>query len=180
MQISKLARLGAKLCLQPNQQILYIGCWWGGLANALWEMQPNISVTGITLSENQHSYASEKAKQDNRHQHLTFHLCDYQHQRGSFDRIVSAGMLEHVGMRHFDSYFASIAQLLAANGVALIHSIRVHHNAKRCNRCLNKYIFPRGYIPSPEQMTRAAGHQRLTILDMKIMRGHYTETLKQW
>ena len=105
-QITKLARLGAKLCLQPNQKVLDIGCGWGGLANALWEMQPDISVTGITLSENPHAYATQKAKQDQRQQHLAFHLCDYRHQRGSFDRIVSVGMLEHVGMRHFDSYFA--------------------------------------------------------------------------
>jgi len=179
-QVTELARLGAKLCLQPNQQVLDIGCGWGGLANALWEMQPDISVTGITLSENQHVYATQKAKQDNRQQHLAFHLCDYRHQRGSFDRIVSVGMLEHVGMRHFDSYFASIARLLAPNGVALIHSIGVHHNTKRCNRWLNKYIFPGGYIPSLEQMTRAAGRQGLKILDMEIMRGHYAETLKQW
>ena len=89
-------------------------------------------------------------------------------------------MLEHVGMRHFDSYFASIARLLAPNGVALIHSIGVHHNAKRCNRWLNKYIFPGGYIPSLEKRTRAAGRQGLKILDMEIMRGHYAETLKQW
>jgi cyclopropane-fatty-acyl-phospholipid synthase len=115
-----------------------------GIANALWEMQPDISVTGITLSENQHAYATQKAKQGQRQQHLAFHICDYRHQRGSFDRIVSVGMLEHVGMRHFDSYFASIARLLAPNGVALVHSIGVHHNAKRCNRWLNKYIFPGG------------------------------------
>jgi cyclopropane-fatty-acyl-phospholipid synthase len=87
------------------------------------------------------------------------------------------GMLEHLGMRHFDSYFASIARLLAPNGVALVE---LHHNAKRCNRWLNRYIFPEGYIPSLEQMTRAAGRQGLKILVMEIMRGHYAETLKQW
>ena len=94
-------------------------------------MQPNISVTSITLLENQHAYATQKAKQDQRQQHLAFHLCDHRHQRSSFDRIVSVGMLENVGMRYFNSYFASIARLLATNGVALVHSIGVHHNAKR-------------------------------------------------
>ena len=89
-------------------------------------------------------------------------------------------MLEHVGMRHFDSYFASIVRLFAPNWVALVHSIGVHHNAKRYNRWLNRYIFPRGYIPSLDQMTRAAGCQGLKILEMEIMRGHYVETLKQW
>ena len=177
-QITKLARLGAKLCLQPNQKVLDIGCGWGGLANALCEMQPDISVTGITLSENQYAYATQKAKQDQRQHHLAFNLCYYRHQRVSFDRIVSVGMLEHDGMRHFDSYFASIARLFAPNGVVLVHSIGVHHNAKCCNRWLNKYVFPGGYTPSLEQMTLAAGRQGLKILDMEIMRGHYAETLK--
>ena len=179
-QINKLARIGAKLCLQPGHHILDIGCGWGGLANALYEMQPNISVTGITLSENQHAYARQKAQQDQRGRHLKFELCDYQHQRGVFDRIVSVGMLEHVGERHFNSYFASIARLLAPNGVALVHSIGVHQTARRCNRWLNKYIFPGGYLPSLEQMTRAAGQQGLKILDIEIMRGHYAETLRHW
>tara|TARA_B100001093_G_scaffold17403_1_gene15868 strand:- start:368 stop:577 length:210 start_codon:yes stop_codon:yes gene_type:complete len=66
-------------------------------------------------------------------------------------------MLEHANMRHFHSYFASISRRLAPNRVALIHSIGVHHNAKHCNRWLNKYIFPRGYIPSLQQMMRAVG-----------------------
>ena len=179
-QINKLARIGAKLCLEPGHQVLDIGCGWGGLANALWEMQPDISVTGITLSENQHAYATAKAKQDKRQDYLSFDLRDYRDQRGVFDRIVSVGMLEHVGPRHFESYFATIARLLAPNGVALVHSIGVHHTAQRCNRWLNKYIFPGGYLPSLEQMTRAAGKQGLKILDMEIMRGHYAETLKQW
>ena len=86
-------------------------------------------------------------------------------------------MLEHAGMRHFDSYFASDARLLAPNGVALVHSIEVHHNSKKCKRWLNKYIFPGGYILSLKQMTRVAGRQGLKILDMEIMRGHYAETL---
>ena len=70
--------------------------------------------------------------------------------------------------------------LLASNGVALAPSTKVHHNARRCKRWLNKYIFPGCYIPSLEQMTLAAGRQGLKILDMEIMRGHYAETLNQW
>ena len=120
-----------KAVFTANQKVLDIGFGWGGLANALCEMQLDISVTGITLLKNQHACATQMAKQDQRQQHLTFHLCDYRHQRGSFDRVVSVGMLEHVSMHHFDSYFASIARLLAPNGVSLVHSIGVHHNAKR-------------------------------------------------
>ena len=102
------------------------------------------------------------------------------HQRRSFDQIVPIGMHKHVGMRHFDSYFALIEWLLAPNGVALVHSMGIHHNSKRCNRWLNKYIFHGGYIPSFEQMTSTGGRQGLKILDMEIMRGHYAETLKRW
>ena len=97
-------------------------------------MQPDILVTGITLSENQHAYATQKAKQDQRQQHLAFHLCDYRHQRGSFNRIVLVGILEHVGMRHFDSYFASIARLLEPNEMAAVHSTGVYQGTKRCDR----------------------------------------------
>ena len=82
MQINKLARIGARLCLQPGHHILDIGCGWGRLANALYEMQPNISVTGITPSEIKHTYGRQKAQQDQRGQHLKFELCDYRHQRG--------------------------------------------------------------------------------------------------
>ena len=137
-------------------------------------------VTGITLSENQHTYATQKAKQDQRQQHLASHLCNYRHQRSSFDRIIPIGMLEHVGMRHFNSYFASIAWLLAPNVVALVHSIGAHYNTNRSNRYLHKYISPGGYKPSLEQITHAAGRQGLKILDMEIMRDHYAKTLKQW
>ena len=96
---------------------------------------------------------------------------------GSFNRIVPIGMLEHVGMRHFDSYFASIARLLALNGVTPVYSIGDLHNTIRCNRWLNKYIFPGGYTPSHEQMTRATVRQGLKILDMEIMRGQHAYTL---
>ena len=103
-------------------------------------MQPDISVTSITLSENQHAYATQQAQQDQRQKLLAFHLCDYRRQRGSLDRVVSLGVLGHVSMRHFDSYFASVARLLAPNGAAMVYAIEVHHNTKRCNRWLNKHI----------------------------------------
>ena len=110
-------------------------------------MQPDISVTGITLSENQHAYATQQAQQDQRQKLLAFHLCDYRRQRGSLDWVVSLGVLGHVSMRHFDSYFASVARLLAPNGAALVHSIEVHHNTKRFNLWLNEYIFPEAIYP---------------------------------
>ena len=179
-QITKLARIAAKLRLQPNDKILDIGCGWGGLAFALASVEPGASVTGITLSENQHAYASTGVKPTPQARYIHYELRDYRHQTGHFDKIVSIGILEHVGATHLNSYFASIARLLAPNGIALVHSIGVGHKSRRCNRWINKYIFPGGYLPALEQVTAAASHHGLKILDIEIMSGHYEETLRQW
>jgi len=179
-QITKIARIGAKLCLARGQKILDIGCGWGGLADALVDMQPGTTVTGITLSENQLAYARKQAAAQKKNRQLKFHLRDYRDQKGHFDRIVSVGMLEHVGADQFDRYFRAIAELLKPDGLAVVHAIGVNQTGNRCNRWLDKYIFPGGYLPSLEQMTYCASQQKLKILDIEIMRGHYAETLKAW
>lgn len=179
-QITKLARIAAKLRLQPHDKILDIGCGWGGLAFALASVEPGASVTGITLSENQHAYASTGVAPTPQARYIHYELRDYRHQTGHFDKIVSIGMLEHVGATHLNSYFASIARLLAPDGLALVHSIGVSRKPRRCNRWINKYIFPGGYLPALEQVTAAASQHGLKILDIEIMSGHYEETLKQW
>ena len=179
-QITKLARIAAKLRLQPHDKILDIGCGWGGLAFALASVEPGASVTGITLSENQHAYAKTGVEPTPQAKHIHYELRDYRHQTGQFDKIVSVGMLEHVGAAHLPSYFASIARLLSPDGLALVHSIGVSGTPRRCNRWINKYIFPGGYLPALEQVTAAASQQGLKILDIEIMSGHYEETLKHW
>ena len=179
-QINKLARIAAKLNLQPGQNVLDIGCGWGGLANALINCEAETHVTGITLSERQFDFASKQRDLSGRENQLDFHLRDYRHQTGSFDRIVSVGMLEHVGPGNYDTYFRTVRGLLKPKGVAVIHSIGVYRRPHPCNRWLAKYIFPGGYLPSLEQMVRSISKQGLKILDVEIMRDHYAETLRQW
>ena len=94
--------------------------------------------------------------------------------------MVSIGMLEHVGPAKLRAYFDKVADLLAADGVAVVHTIAVHGKAAPVNRWLTKYIFPGGYLPSIEQLVRATDRRRLKITDMEVMRGHYAETLRHW
>lgn len=116
----------------------------------------------------------------NREGNLDFQLRDYRHQRGSFDKIVSVGMLEHVGPRNFKTYFGTIKRLLAPKGVAVIHTIGVNDNPAPVNRWQGKYIFPGGYIPSFQQMVAAITQHHIQILDVEVMRLHYAETLRDW
>ena len=118
-QITKLVRIAAKLRLQLHDKILDISCGWGGLAFALASAEPGESVTSITLSENQHDYAKTGVEPTPQAKHIHYEFRDYHHQTGQFDKIVSVGMLEHVGAAHLPSYFASIAKLLAPDGLAL-------------------------------------------------------------
>jgi len=137
-------------------------------------------VRGITLSARQLAHARQAATDSDMTGSLDFQLRDYRHQTGSFDRIVSIGMLEHVGPRNYATYFDRIADLQAPGGVALIHSIAVHHRAAPVNRWLTRYIFPGGYLPSIEQLVRASAGRGWKLLDLEVMRGHYADTLRHW
>jgi cyclopropane-fatty-acyl-phospholipid synthase len=179
-QVTKLARLAAKLNLQPGDRVLDIGCGWGGLAAAMMQCQPDVHVTGITLSERQLVYARNHLGKLAASDRVILALRDYRRQTGHFDKIVSVGMLEHVGPGNFGTYFRKVRELLNADGIAVIHSIGVHGRARPVNRWLQKYIFPGGFLPSLDQMVAATEMQGLKILDLEIMRGHYAETLKHW
>jgi len=179
-QVTKLARLAAKLHLQDGNSVLDIGCGWGGLARALATCREDVTVTGITLSEQQFAHAVEAADASGLGGQLTFALRDYRHQSGSFDRIVSVGMLEHVGPRGLPVFFDKVRACLAPGGVALVHTIAVHHRARPVNRWLTRYIFPGGYLPSIQQLIKASEGKGLKILDMEVMRIHYAETLRHW
>ena len=179
-QISKLARIAAKLNLQNGHRVLDIGCGWGGLARALTMCRKGVKVHGITLSERQLAYARQMAAESGAAEMLEFQVRDYRHQTGRFDRIVSIGMLEHVGPRNYATYFDRIAELLAPGGVALIHSIAVHRHAAPVNRWLTRYIFPGGYLPSIEQLVHATEGRGWKLLDLEVMRAHYAGTLRHW
>ena len=179
-QISKLARIAAKLNLQDGNRVLDIGCGWGGLARALALCRKGVKVHGITLSTRQCAHARQMAADTGMTDTLDFQIRDYRRQTGRFDRIVSIGMLEHVGPQHYNTYFDRIATLLAPGGVALVHTIAVHRRAAPVNRWMTRYIFPGGYLPSIEQLVHATEVRGWKLLDLEVMRAHYAHTLRHW
>lgn len=178
-QIAKKRHLAAKLRLAPGQTILDIGCGWGGLALFLAEAGGG-DVHGVTLSTEQLAVANARARQTGRSGQARFSLTDYRDIVGTYDRIVSVGMFEHVGRRRFRAYFARIASLLEEDGVALIHSIGRAEGPGFTQPWIAKYIFPGGYIPALSEMAAAAEHAGLIITDVEVLRLHYAETIRCW
>ena len=183
-QLAKKRHLGAKLKLKPDKygndlRVLDIGCGWGGLGLYLAEIG-GADVTGITLSKEQHAIANERAAEKGLTQRARFVLQDYRDVAGSFDRIVSVGMFEHVGVNHFDAFFRKSAQLLSDDGVMMLHSIGRSEGPSVTNAWISKYIFPGGYIPSVSETMAAVERSGLIVTDIEFLRLHYAETLKHW
>ena len=178
-QIAKKSLIARKLCLTQNCHVLDIGCGWGGMALTL-AKDFGAHVTGITLSENQLAAARQRAQRMGLSDRVTFELQDYRHIKGRFDRIVSVGMLEHVGVPNYDTYFSRVADLLKPEGVALVHTIGrsappIHHDP-----WINKYIFPGGYVPSLSEIAGPLDRSGLWQCDIEIWRLHYALTLRHW
>ncbi len=178
-QEQKKRHLAAKLVLQPQQKILDIGSGWGGLAISLAKVAKT-EVTGITLSSEQYKFANQRAEREGLADRVKFLLEDYRQVAGTFDRIVSVGMFEHVGVGYYDSYFRRIHDLLADDGVALLHTIGRTDGPGATNPWISKYIFPGGYIPALSEVIPAIERQKLYIMDIEVLRLHYAETLKAW
>jgi cyclopropane-fatty-acyl-phospholipid synthase len=178
-QLAKKRHLAAKLRLNPGQNVLDIGCGWGGLALYLAEIC-GARVTGITLSEEQYLRAQNRAQERNRAQEATFRLLDYRDVEGRFDRIVSVGMFEHVGVGFYDVFFNKCADLLADDGVMLLHSIGRRTSPGITNPWIAKYIFPGGYIPALSEVVPAIERAELIVNDVEVLQLHYAETLKAW
>jgi len=179
-QDNKKRHIAAKLLLQPDHKILDIGSGWGGMALYLARVAPGSDVTGVTLSTEQHARSNQRARDQGLDQRVRFHLRDYRDQTGSFDRIVSVGMFEHVGASHYGEFFAKLKDLLADDGVALLHSIGRMEPPGSTNPWLRKYIFPGGYTPALSEVVRAVEKVGLWITDIEILRLHYAETLREW
>ena len=160
-------------------RVLDIGCGWGGLGLYLAEAT-GAEVTGVTLSREQHAIANERAAEKGLTGRARFNLQDYRDAQGPFDRIVSVGMFEHVGVNHYDTFFRKCAQLLADDGVMVLHSIGRSEGPGITNPWIAKYIFPGGYIPSVSEVMRRIEHAGLLVTDIEILRLHYAETLKAW
>ena len=178
-QLAKKRHLAAKLIIEPNKRILDIGCGWGGLGLYLAEVG-GADVTGITLSREQHAIANERAAEKGLNETARFRLQDYRDVTGRFDRIVSVGMFEHVGVNHYDIFFQKSAQLLADDGVMVLHSIGRSEGPATTNPWIAKYIFPGGYIPALSEVLPRIEKAGLLVTDIEILRLHYAETLKHW
>jgi cyclopropane-fatty-acyl-phospholipid synthase len=178
-QADKLAHIAAKLDLKPGQRVLDIGCGWGGLALYLNKVA-GVDVTGITLSQEQLRYARAEAEKAGIADHVRFELIDYRDVAGSFDRIVSVGMFEHVGPAHYRRFFTTCRNLLADDGVMLLHTIGRMSGPGVTDRWTAKYIFPGGYIPAYSEMHAASEQTGLIMTDVETLRLHYAYTLRAW
>ncbi len=188
-QLAKKRHLAAKLRLSPDiprigladrpLRILDIGCGWGGLGLYLAEFG-GADVTGVTLSEEQYGIANARATERGLSERARFNLQDYRDVDDSFDRIISVGMFEHVGVNHYDTYFRKAAELLKEDGVMVLHSIGRSEGPSRTNPWISKYIFPGGYIPSLSEVLPKIEKSGMLVTDIEILRLHYAETLKAW
>jgi cyclopropane-fatty-acyl-phospholipid synthase len=178
-QRNKLRLIASKLNLKPGLRILDIGSGWGQLALYLAEME-NVDVTGVTLSKEQHALSNDKARQAGLSDRVRFHLRDYRELDDRFDRIVSVGMFEHVGVHHYDEFFAKINALMSDDGVMLLHSIGHMSPPGTASPWLRKYIFPGAYSPALSEVFTSVEQASLWVTDLEFLRLHYAKTLNHW
>jgi cyclopropane-fatty-acyl-phospholipid synthase len=177
-QLHKLQRICQKLELSPGQRLLDIGCGWGGLAVHA-ARHHGVEVVGITVSAQQASYCRDHCGE----LPIEVLLCDYRSdlvkQQGRFDRVVSVGMLEHVGRRNDRAYFEVINAQLAVDGLALIQTIGSHDTNRALDPWINTYIFPNGRLPSAQQLCH--GFEPWFLLeDWENFGADYDITLLAW
>lgn len=179
-QLDKKAHIAAKLALEPGQRVLDIGCGWGGMALFLHKVA-GVDVLGVTLSERQLEIARKRATAAGVSDHVKFELIDYRELKDSFDRIVSVGMFEHVGAKHYDEFFAKCCQLLKPDGVMLLHTIgRLGEATNSPDPFTDKWIFPGYHLPSLSQMVASSEKVRMIASDVETLRLHYAITLRHW
>ncbi|MFT8417490.1 MAG: cyclopropane-fatty-acyl-phospholipid synthase family protein [Acetobacter sp.] len=179
-QEAKKHHIASKLKLdRPGLEVLDIGCGWGGMALTL-AKDYGASVTGITLSEEQLAFARQRAQDAGLAGQVRFELLDYRHLTRRFDRIVSVGMFEHVGVGHYKAFFETIRNALTPDGIALIHSIGRSDEPGTTNPWMNKYIFPGGYSPALSEVFSAVQQTGLWVTDCEILRLHYAKTIAIW
>ncbi|MGH6877145.1 MAG: class I SAM-dependent methyltransferase [Rhizomicrobium sp.] len=177
-QDAKKRHLAAKLLLQKNQRVLDIGCGWGGLAIDL-ACRAGVRVDGITLSREQLAFAARQANAAGV-EDVHFSYKDYREIDGCYDRIVSVGMFEHVGVPHYRAFFRKLHDLLATDGIAVVHSIGSSDGPGFGNPWIRKHIFPGGHIPALSEVLPAVESSGLVVTDIEILRLHYAETLRSW
>jgi cyclopropane-fatty-acyl-phospholipid synthase len=178
-QLAKKRHLAAKLNIKPGMKVLDIGSGWGGLGLYLAETC-GAKVTGVTLSEEQHKMSMERARQRSVSNTVDFRLLDYRHLDEQFDRIVSVGMFEHVGVGHYKEFFQKCRALLKDDGIAVLHSINRSDGPGATSAWIKRYIFPGGYIPALSEVLPHLEKNGLYVTDIEILRLHYAQTLREW
>ena len=178
-QEAKLRHIAAKLHLEPGMSVLDIGCGWGGMSIYL-AQNFDVKVVGVTLSEEQLRLANERAQTAGVADRVEFRLCDYRQVPDTFDRFVSIGMFEHVGVPQFGQFFDKIREVLNDDGFGLLHSIGTQKGPGVTGPWIRKYIFPGGYSPAISETFKAIEASGLWATDMEILRLHYAETLAEW
>jgi cyclopropane-fatty-acyl-phospholipid synthase len=178
-QRNKKRHLASKLLLAPGQRVLDIGSGWGGLAIYL-ARECDVEVTGLTLSQEQLKIANRRAAAAGLSDRVKFHLRDYREETSTYDRIVSVGMFEHVGIVHYGAFFDRLKQLMTDDGVALVHAIGRADGPGSTNPWIRKYIFPGGYSPALSEVLPTVEKSGFYATDIEILRLHYAETLRAW
>jgi len=178
-QQAKARHIAAKLNLVPGQRVLDVGCGWGSFALHL-AQHCDVSVVGITLSREQLKVAREAAAARGLADKVKFRLEDYRKHDSTYDRVVSIGMFEHVGKRNFRTFFTRLNELLAADGIALLHTIASQGPPAPTNAWIRRHVFPGGYIPSASDIAPAVERSGLALMDVEVLRWHYALTLQEW
>ena len=178
-QLAKKRHIAAKLLIEPGHCVLDIGCGWGGMGLYL-ARHCGARVTGVTLSDEQLAVARKRADESGLPAPPDFRLQDYRDTPGRFDRVVSVGMFEHVGIGYYDIFFRKLSDLLEQDGVALLHTIGRPDTPCATNPFIAKYIFPGGHLPSLSEVMPAIERAGLIVTDIEVLRLHYAETLKAW
>jgi cyclopropane-fatty-acyl-phospholipid synthase len=178
-QLAKKRHIAAKLLVKPKARVLDIGSGWGGLGLYLAELF-DARVTGVTLSQEQLALARQRADEKGLSGAVEFRLQDYRDITERFDRVVSVGMFEHVGVGFYDKFFHKCAELIADDGVIVLHAIGRSEGPGVTNPWIAKYIFPGGYIPALSEVLPAVERSGLLVTDIEILRLHYAETLRNW
>lgn len=179
-QQAKLRHIAAKLLVEPNHRVLDIGCGWGGLSRYLAQVAGAAQVTGITLSQEQLAHAQAHPAAQALAERLRYRLQDYRHVQGPFERIVSVGMFEHVGVPFYDAFFQQVRRLLTDDGVMLLHFIGNSDVPDFNHPWIEKYIFPGGHLASLSECMPAIERAGLVVTDIEVLRLHYARTLRLW
>ena len=178
-QRRKKTHLAAKLLLRPGDRVLDIGSGWGGLGLYL-AQETDVDVTGVTLSHEQHELSNVRAAEAGLSERVCFKLQDYREEAGRYERIVSVGMLEHVGLGHYREFFGKVRDLLTDDGVAVVHTIGRYDTPGPVNPWIARYIFPGTYVPTLSELMPAIEEQHLLVTDIEVLKRHYAKTLRAW